>query len=455
MATTKLLKKVYSETETVLDAGRERIKYLYSIYDKVIVNFSGGKDSLAMLYLTIDVAREIGKLPVDAIYIDHEIEGLGTVKLLEEVYAMPEVNFVWYALPFRLRNASSSVAPYWYPWHPAEKEIWCREKPAHAVTELEGGVFEYDKDYMHPDGEKYRAMSVTKSMDFQEISDIHLVNLQRRGLSAVNLVGIRAEESMARYSIMVKKPTECYFSHSRSIAYPIYDWCAKDVWKYIKETGLPYNTEYDMMNKTEHYNQLNKQRVGSVFAEESLRTLHQWRTFYGDFWHLILDRAEGVKTAWRYNNDGIYTGTKVEKEAGVTWEQYCKKIINGMSAKSAKISKNGINKIITWHNGRTDHPIADCEADACPLTGISWEFLTKIAVRGDTKERNLQKVTQLAGKAQERSGMTRDQAVEEYGNTKYKLRYNESKKNDTARRQDNAIGEPTVDPQDSPDTKPV
>ncbi len=186
------------------------------------------------------------------------------------------------------------------------------------------------------------------------------------------------------------------------------------------------------MNKTEHYNQLNKQRVGSVFAEESLRTLHQWRTFYGDFWHKILDRAEGVKTAWRYNNDGIYTGTKVEKEKGVTWEEYCKKIIAGMSPKSSKISKNGINKIIRWHNGRTDHPIADAEEDACPLTGISWEFLTKIAVRGDTKERNLQKVTQLAGKAQERAKMTRDQAVEEYGNAKYKIRYNESKENDTA-----------------------
>jgi len=420
-------KKKYLDID-VVEAAKERMKHLYETYDKVIVDFSGGKDSTAMLYIAIEVAREIGKLPVETIYIDHEIEGIGTIKFLEEIAAMPEVDFYWYALPFRLRNAASFNAPAWYPWNPAEKEIWCRELPENAITTLEGYSFHYDEQYQHNDGLKYKALGVKQAMDFQEVCDLHAINYERKGLNVISLVGIRAQESMARYSIMTRKKNECYLSSSKPVAYPIYDWNATDVWKYTRESGLPYNTEYDQMNRTENYNQLNKQRVGSVFAEESLRSLHQWPTFYGAYWHKILERAEGVKTAWRYNNDGIYTGTKIEKEQDIKWSEYTKMLLLKMSPESRKLSINGITKIITWHKGRTDHPIAENEKEACPLTGISWEFLARICIRGDSKERNLQKVTSLAGIAQTRAGITRDEAVIKYGNDKYKQKYNEKKK---------------------------
>jgi hypothetical protein len=81
-----------------------------------------------------------------------------------------------------------------------------------------------------------------------------------------------------------------------------------------------------------------------------------------------------------------------------------------------------MEKIITWHKNRTDHPIAENEREACPLTGISWEFLVKISIRGDTRERQLQSVTRVAAKAQERKGMTFEEAVMIYGNETLKKR---------------------------------
>jgi len=425
MAST-ILKKDYQDY-TCVEGAKKRIKYLYDSYDKVIVNFSGGKDSTAMLYITIEVAREIGRLPVECTYIDHEAEGLGTIKLLEEIHAMPEVDLHWYAVPFSLRNAGSMYAPLWYPWHPDEEQLWVRQKPDYAITEVEGHVFQTDPNYEHPDGLPFRANAVKNKLDFGEMVDLHRDNYIKKGITAISLVGIRAEESMARYTIMTRKKNECYLSGVDSIAYPIYDWNAHDVWKYTRETGLPYNTEYDTMNKGVNYMKLNKQRVGSIYAEESLRTLDHWREFYGDYWHKLLERAEGIKTAWRYCNHGLYTGTNIEKEDDVKWSEYTLALLSKMSPETRKLVKRSMRKIVKWHTNQTDYPIAEAEKDSCPLTGISWEFLARIAIRGDSKERNLQKVPTLSMKARKRAGLTRDEAVNQFGTAEYIKRYYEKK----------------------------
>lgn len=420
------MKKRYLDTSCVEEAEKRMI-YLYEAYDKVIVNFSGGKDSTALLYLAIQAARKIGRLPVEAVYIDHEAEGLGTIQLLEEINKMPEVDLKWYAMPFSLRNAASMYAPKWYPWHPEERDLWVRQKPECAITEMEGYRWSVDPEYQHPDGLPFRANAVTECLDFGSFVDLHRDNYIRKGYTAISLVGIRAQESMARYSIMTRKKNECYLSSADSLAYPIYDWEATDVWKFIRETGLPYNTEYDLMNKGIFHGQLNKQRVGSIFAEESLRSLDQWQEFYGEYWHHLLDRAEGVKTAWRYCNDGLYTGTKIEKEASVTWSEYTKAVMDKMSPETRALVKKSMGKIIKWHTNQTDYPIAEADKDSCPLTGISWEFLARIAIRGDTKERNLQKVPTLSKKARARAGLTRDQAVNMFGKPEYIKKYYEKK----------------------------
>ena len=426
-----ILKKEYLDIN-VVEAARQRIIYLMRTYDKVVVNFSGGKDSTALLYVAIEAAKEINKLPVEAVYVDHEIEGKNTLSFIDEVANMKEVNFIRYCLPFKLRNAASFYAPEWHPWNPLEKKLWLRDIPKDAVTQMDGHYFNIDKNYTHPDGMPFRSNAVISCSSFQDLVDLLIKNYEKKGVTAIALVGIRAQESMARYTIMTRKKSECYISSNSQTAYPIYDMLATDVWKYIRDTGLPYNKEYDLMNKTEHYNKLNKQRVGSVFAEESLRTLHQWREFYGDYWHKILERAEGIKTAWRYCNSDIYTGTKIKKEDNVSWSEYTSTVLSRMPARTRALVKKSMKKIVVWHKNQTDYPIPQSDIDANPLTGISWEFLARIAIRGDTKERNLQKVPQMSQKARKRNNLTRDEAVNIYGSEKYKKKYYDNKKTKNA-----------------------
>ena len=68
---TKIHKKKYQE-KNVYEASLDRIRYLYETFDDVVVSFSGGKDSTAMLLCCIDVATEINRLPVKAVFYDEE-----------------------------------------------------------------------------------------------------------------------------------------------------------------------------------------------------------------------------------------------------------------------------------------------------------------------------------------------------------------------------------------------
>lgn len=416
------MKKRYLDID-VVTAAKDRFRKIFNDYDKVVFNFSGGKDSLAMVYLGREVAMEIGYGPIEVVYVDHEIEGLETLAVIDAVGKLEGIKFLRYAMPFTLRNACSFHAPKWYPWHPAEEHLWVRPKPEDAITELPGAEFEYDAHYEHPDGLPFKALGVTRSPSFQDILTRHLEQYLNAGDTAISMIGLRAEESLARYCVMTRKAKECYISTNTQGAYPLYDWTAYDVWRYIRDTGLPYNKEYDLMNKGENYNKLKKQRVGSIFGEESLRGLHEWQTYYREFWHAILERAEGVKTAHRYANDGIYTGTKVEKDPNMTWAKYLTQILTRQSPQHKAMSMKQIRYVISWHEKRTDYPVTDEEKDSCPLTGISWEFLCKIAIRGDSKERNRQKIPSLAKAARKRAGITRDESVRLYGREQYKREY--------------------------------
>ena len=56
----KIRKKKYNST-SVYEETLDRIRYLYEVFDDVVVSFSGGKDSTALLLCCIDGARELGR----------------------------------------------------------------------------------------------------------------------------------------------------------------------------------------------------------------------------------------------------------------------------------------------------------------------------------------------------------------------------------------------------------
>jgi hypothetical protein len=82
--------KIFTD-KTVLEHALERIRTAYDRFDRVVVSFSGGKDSTAVLNLALMVAKERNKLPLEVIYFDEEAVHPTTIEYVKRVQANPDV----------------------------------------------------------------------------------------------------------------------------------------------------------------------------------------------------------------------------------------------------------------------------------------------------------------------------------------------------------------------------
>ena len=85
----------------------ERIHHCYDLFDQVSVSFSGGKDSTAALMLTLQVAIERAKLPLDVVFWDEEAIPPETCEYVARAANMEGVSLRWYCLPVQHRNGCS------------------------------------------------------------------------------------------------------------------------------------------------------------------------------------------------------------------------------------------------------------------------------------------------------------------------------------------------------------
>ena len=90
----KVRKKEY-QSENVYNATLKRIHYIYDRFDKVVVSFSGGKDSTAVLNTALAVARERGKLPLEVVFFDEEAIHPPTIGYVHRVAANKEIDLKW------------------------------------------------------------------------------------------------------------------------------------------------------------------------------------------------------------------------------------------------------------------------------------------------------------------------------------------------------------------------
>ncbi len=94
-------------------ATLSRLRLVFRNFERVCVAFSGGKDSSVTLQLALDVARELGRSPVDVLFIDLEGQYQATIDHVSEMLGRPDVRPWWVCLPLNLRNASSLEE---FPW---------------------------------------------------------------------------------------------------------------------------------------------------------------------------------------------------------------------------------------------------------------------------------------------------------------------------------------------------
>tara|TARA_R110000796_G_scaffold64465_2_gene149411 strand:+ start:10123 stop:11301 length:1179 start_codon:yes stop_codon:yes gene_type:complete len=385
---TKIHKKKYIDNKNVYEMALERIEYLYNNFDDVVVSFSGGKDSTAMLLCTIDVATKLNKLPVKAFFYDEEAIHPPTIDYVERVRNDPRVDLEWYCLPIKHRNACSNEQPHWHCWHEEEKELWCRDMPEDCIKQHDRFRF---------------------GMSMQDWGIEHF-----RNTGKVVIQGIRTEESLRRYRAVAMKADENYICKPNNgvfFAYPIYDWSSTDVWRLVKMKDADYNKTYDIFNRTDQYGSLLNQRVCPPYGEEPLRGLYLYAECFPELWSKMINRVKGACTAARYGNTELYSqGYKPDQ---TSWKHQVFNLLETFDGENKRKVAGFINTAVRSHKRKTDDILPENQPH--PLSGVSWKFLAKLATRGDFKGRVAQDIGGEAAKQQKKMGITQEQAKILYG----------------------------------------
>ncbi|MBN2005797.1 MAG: DUF3440 domain-containing protein [Anaerolineae bacterium] len=368
--------------QDVMTLTLERLHHVYDLFDHVAISFSGGKDSTVVLNLALQVARKRGKLPLRVIFFDEEAIPYQVEHYVRRVGERPGVALEWYCLPVKHRNACSNDTPYWCTWNPHERDLWVRPLPPEALTTLAS----------------YHATGMENCKSIPEISGV-LFPPETYG-RACFLLGIRAGESMTRYRAVTHRLDENYIiQHTGGYggatdimgwgnlfkAYPIYDWDTEDVWTAPKLLGWDYCEAYDHMEMTgmTHH----QQRIAPPYGEQPSRSLWMYHVCFPELWDKMVNRVPGANTAARYSTTEIYgVGGVPEKPEDVAWEDFINQLLSRYEDTHIQDTVRArIKKLLKAHYRKTADPVLPTVKH--PDTGLSWEFLVKIAYRGDTKNR--------------------------------------------------------------------
>jgi predicted phosphoadenosine phosphosulfate sulfurtransferase len=273
--------KVYSSL-TVYEKSLNRIRWIFDEFPEVVVSFSGGKDSTVIFNLAKIVAREKNRLPLKVFWLDQECELQATEDMVRKVMYDPDVEPLWYQIPFRMQNATSATDQWLNCWEPGEE--WARDQDPISIKENTFGTDRF-----------YRLNEEIIKQSFE-------------GPVAV-LTGVRGEESPRRMMGMTTNPTykgETWGKRLDAKAHkynfhPIYDWAYSDVWKAIHSNGWDYNTHYDAM--FQYGVRVRDMRVSNYFHETAVHALFMLQEIEPETWERATKRISGLDTAGKMGKD--------------------------------------------------------------------------------------------------------------------------------------------------------
>ena len=318
--------KIYSH-KNVFDAALDRIRWLFSEFDTMAVNFSGGKDSTVTLNMALIVAEEMGRLPLPVIFLDQEAEWRATIEYVERTMQDPRIKPLWAQVEFKLFNAASSENDWLYCWK--EGDTWLR--PKHPMS-LKKNIYGTDR--------------------FAEmLGAIFRVEVAGDG-KGCKLAGVRAEESPARLKGLTSYETykgQTWGSvedkrRGHYTMYPLYDWSYTDIWKAIHDHGWDYNTVYDDLFR--YGVPPRNMRVSSLNHETALTTALYLQEIEPDTYAALINRIDGYHAVSQLRKDFLTVPDELPWMFS-SWEDYRDHLIDEIVGSEEKkaLFRNQFRKI--------------------------------------------------------------------------------------------------------------
>jgi predicted phosphoadenosine phosphosulfate sulfurtransferase len=305
-----------------------RLRFVFDEVDRVVVAFSGGKDSGVLLNLTLGLASELNALDrVDVFHLDYEAQYTATTDFVDNTFAsLPHgVGRYRCCVPVKCPTCTSMFETFWRPWEESKRDLWVRPLPADHV-----GVEAFD--FITPEMSDY---------EFQE--SFALWHRKATGAkSTCVLVGIRAQESLDRWRTIMSerninkyrgKPWTTRVSDGVYNAYPIYDWSTEDIWTANARNGWAYNDLYNLM----HYAglPLHAMRVASPFHNAAKASLGLYRALDPHVWGRMVSRVNGVNFTAIYGDTKAMGWRQISKPDHMTWKQYAMFLLDTLPQETA------------------------------------------------------------------------------------------------------------------------
>lgn len=308
--------KIYTN-KNVYEATQERLDYIFSEFDNVLVAFSGGKDSGLLLNLVLQYKRKhnISK-KVGLFHQDFEAQYKNTTEYVTRTFQnnLNDIEPFWVCLPMACKTSISNYDIFWYPWDDEKESIWVRKMPN----------FPYVINLKHNPFTLYKYKMLQEDL-YKQFGRWY--KDYKGGGKTVVLLGLRAAESLHRYSGIVNKRHDYkgvnWITQDFKNVYSatvLYDWTVEDVWIANAKFEFDYNKLYDLYYKAGLT--LDQMRVASPFNEWATRSLNLYRVLEPETWAKLVGRVNGANFAAIYGGTKAMGYRKVTLPAGYTWKSY-------------------------------------------------------------------------------------------------------------------------------------
>jgi predicted phosphoadenosine phosphosulfate sulfurtransferase len=277
----------------VVRAAERRIRNVFSNGLPVYMSFSGGKDSLALGRLVLDMIRR-GDIRPDLLtiqFVDEEaifpcIEQ--TVADWRRKFMLVGAKFEWLCAEVKHFNCFNDLSEEetFICWDRTKEDVWVRRPPPFAVM---------DHPLLRPRKDSYQEFLLRLCMD------------------GITVTGVRAAESVQRLQYMAGLNMGAGRVTGRGHFYPIYDWKTSDVWLYLREreVDIPEVYLYLWQSGTPK----GQLRVSQFFSTDTARNLVKMNEYYPDLMDRIIGREPNAYLAALYWDSEMFgRRTRARKE---------------------------------------------------------------------------------------------------------------------------------------------
>ena len=235
----------------VVKAAEIRIKNVFGNGLPVFFSFSGGKDSLCVAQLMVNLANrgEIDMKQLTVQFIDEEaifpcMEDM--TKKWRRIFMMMGAKFEWYCVEVKHFNCFNELSndETFICWDSAKQDVWVRQPPSFAIR---------NHKLLRPRIDAYQ--------DF----------LPRTTVSGITMVGIRTAESVQRLQNIASMTKAGNKMTAKKQVFPIYDWTDNDVWLFLGPLSLSMGERAKLWK--EMYEDLKKDLKASAASAEAILPL--------------------------------------------------------------------------------------------------------------------------------------------------------------------------------------